>query len=36
VLGAFQKALGASGLSVKKIQEHSDAMVDFTTAYLHK
>lgn len=35
VLAAFQKALGASGLSPKMIQEHSGNLVDFTAEYLH-
>ena len=34
VLAAFQKALGASGLSSKMIQEHSSNLVDFAREYL--
>lgn len=34
VLAAFQKALGASGLSPKMIQEHSDNLADFADGYL--
>jgi len=36
VLAAFQKALGASGLSPKMIQEHSVNLTDFAGEYLHK
>ncbi len=36
VLAAFQKALGASGLSPKMIQEHSGNLADFAGEYLHK
>jgi hypothetical protein len=34
VLAAFQKALGASGLSLKMIQEHTATVTDFTHNYL--
>lgn len=34
VLAAFQKALGASGLSPKMIQQHSDNLADFASDYL--
>ena len=34
VLAAFQKALGASGLSPKMIQEHSGNLADFADEYL--
>jgi hypothetical protein len=36
VLTAFQKALGASGLSAKMIQEHSGNLADFSSEYLQK
>lgn len=36
VLTAFQKALGASGLSPKMIQEHSGTLADFAGEYLLK
>lgn len=36
VLAAFQKALGASGLSPKMIQEHSGNLADFAGEYLLK
>jgi hypothetical protein len=36
VLTAFQKALGASGLTPKMIQEHSSNLADFAGEYLHK
>jgi hypothetical protein len=36
VLAAFQKALGASGLSPKMIQEHSGGLADFAGEYMVK
>ena len=36
VLAAFQKALGASGLSPKMIQEHSGNLADFAGEFLIK
>lgn len=36
VLTAFQKALGASGLSPKMIREHSGNLADFSSEYLQK
>ncbi|MDL5054906.1 hypothetical protein QQ056_15310 [Oscillatoria laete-virens NRMC-F 0139] len=36
VLTAFQKALGASGLSPKMIQEHSGSLADFAGEYMVK
>jgi hypothetical protein len=36
VLAAFQKALGASGLSPKMIREHSSNLADFAGEHLHK
>lgn len=36
VMAAFQKALGAAGLSPKMIQEHVGNLADFANEYLHK